>query len=770
MTASIFTILLAGCTNPIAPVTASVVNSLPTPTNLVATPGNAQISLAWTGPSGVTSFNLYYSTAANVTPANGTKISITSGTSYTLSGLTNATTYYFTITAVSSAGESGQSNEAFIAPIGVPSAPTALTANSLTGQAVFQWKSGTVGSPATSFNLYYSTTTGVTPATGTKVSGITNTTYTLSGLTAGTTYYAVVTGVTQSGESPASAQAYVTITIPVTSTTKLSSYIPTQYIAKLYTESLGRAPDQAGWLKFVNSFTSAGCSVGELETIGYNSSTFFDSPEFLTANPDPQSQTIAMYRAILNRDPDQTGFNTYSGQLKSGMTPAIVASNLYATTEFATDANTICGTNQTTYNPDYSFGTTPAFNATPLTSGITTYAALVSALSTAGSTYNSTKQVQTVTLAQAALIYVPAMLTVPSGVILQTSGTPLPNNYTQMARLTRTYTTGTTNYTTAVVQVNGGGTLQSVWIDGQRSIVGTTGAQNVDTVGGTGTLIANNRSSDPSVGSNITSEGVGTMRTCKNETISGNLLTGYTEQHGFSTPADGMTMYCENLTISNNSIIDMSDIAIVLMSTSVAGTTQNSTITGNTIISAGVSTNAPIAVDATTAVTFTGPLVNGNNTPGTNQQYPCFAGTTMTNNTFWTGPYTTFDFGIMVGARPFFAAPRLYDSTCTGTQAGLGPTFTNNGNGILSANVQEGIEVDGFQNVTLTNDGVANPFTVTLSPKLFPAGLPAYQCPSTMVLLQAGDSSGNLPAATCTKNIDSCTFINNGATTVPTCP
>jgi hypothetical protein len=377
-----------------------------------------------------------------------------------------------------------------------------------------------------------------------------------------------------------------------------------------------------------------------------------------------------------------------------------------------------------------------------------------------------------VTLAQAALIYVPATLTIPQGVILQTSGLPLPNNYTQMARLARTYSSGTTNYTGVVVQLNGGATLQSVWIDGQRAIVGATAAPNVNTNGGNGTLVKNNKSSDPSVGSNIESQGATDAHPCSNQTITGNLLTAYTGSHTFasSTFADGMTMYCENLTITNNTIVDTSDIAIVLMSTPVLGTTQNSTITGNTIISAGISTNAPIAVDATTAVNFTGALVNGNNTPGANQQYPCFAGTTFTNNTFWTGPYTTFDFGIMVGARPFFAAPRMYDSTCTGTQAGLGPTFTNNGTGILTANVQEGIEVDGFQNVTITNDGVTNPFNVVLAPTLFGTGLPAHECPSTMYLEQAGDSSGTLPTATCTKTIDSCTFINNGSSTVPTCP
>jgi hypothetical protein len=207
----------------------------------------------------------------------------------------------------------------------------------------------------------------------------------------------------------------------------------------------------------------------------------------------------------------------------------------------------------------------------------------------------------------------------------------------------------------------------------------------------------------------------------------------------------------------------MGDIGIGIFGTAVAGTTQDSTISNNTIIAAGNSLNAPLTTDNITAINFTGPTVNGNLTPGTGQQYPCFAGTTFTNNTVWTGPYTTFDFLIMAGGRPFFAAPRLADATCTGAQAGEGPTYTNNGTGILSAQVKEAIMIDGMQNVTITNDGVTNPMNAIVNSNLFPKGLPARACPATAVEMQAGDSSGSvyLPA-TGTGNIDSCTFINNG--------
>jgi hypothetical protein len=64
---------------------------------------------------------------------------------------------------------------------------------------------------ATSYNVYYSTTTGVTRGSGTKVTGANaNTSQAVNGLTNGTTYYLVVTAVGAAGESMESAQVIAT--------------------------------------------------------------------------------------------------------------------------------------------------------------------------------------------------------------------------------------------------------------------------------------------------------------------------------------------------------------------------------------------------------------------------------------------------------------------------------------------------------------------------------------------------------------------------------
>ncbi|NNM53342.1 MAG: hypothetical protein HKM05_01285, partial [Spirochaetales bacterium] len=68
-------LILWGCQSPTTSSSSSASSSSPTaPTGLTAVAGNAQVTLTWTGVTGATSYNLYYSTTSGVTPANGTKV------------------------------------------------------------------------------------------------------------------------------------------------------------------------------------------------------------------------------------------------------------------------------------------------------------------------------------------------------------------------------------------------------------------------------------------------------------------------------------------------------------------------------------------------------------------------------------------------------------------------------------------------------------------------------------------------------------------------
>ncbi len=83
-----------------------------------------------------------------------------------------------------------------------PSVPTGVTATAGDGQATISWSSVT---GATSYNIYWSTTSGVTKTNGTKITGATSP-YSHTGLTNGTTYYYVVTAENSYGESSESSE------------------------------------------------------------------------------------------------------------------------------------------------------------------------------------------------------------------------------------------------------------------------------------------------------------------------------------------------------------------------------------------------------------------------------------------------------------------------------------------------------------------------------------------------------------------------------------
>jgi len=89
------------------------------PTGLTATtPGSGIVVLSWNASSGAASYNVYESTTSSVPFSSPVVVGRgIIGTSMTVTGYTTtATTYYFVVTAVNSAGESGYSNEASATP------------------------------------------------------------------------------------------------------------------------------------------------------------------------------------------------------------------------------------------------------------------------------------------------------------------------------------------------------------------------------------------------------------------------------------------------------------------------------------------------------------------------------------------------------------------------------------------------------------------------------------------------------------------------------
>jgi len=198
------------------------------PSNITVVTGNVQATVSWSSVTGATSYNIYWSATSGVNKSTGTKISNVTGP-YTHMGLTKGSVYYYVVTSINDAGESAESVQVAATtnttPTGptLPNAPLNITAVTGNAQATVSWASVT---GATSYNIYWSATSGVNKSTGTKISNVTGP-YTHTGLTNGSVYYYVVTSINAVGESTESVQVAATLTLVVGSS-RSTPYARTQ--------------------------------------------------------------------------------------------------------------------------------------------------------------------------------------------------------------------------------------------------------------------------------------------------------------------------------------------------------------------------------------------------------------------------------------------------------------------------------------------------------------------------------------------------------------
>lgn len=369
-----------------------------------------------------------------------------------------------------------------------------------------------------------------------------------------------------------------------------------QFIAKLYTEALGRAPDGGGFDYWTGYIRNSSCSIGSLQAVARY---FFTSWEYqsISAGYNNANRIVTLYRALFSREPDQGGLDYWRGQLDGGVPFGNVMNAFLSSQEFNTIAAKACDP----ASPGYGFGA--RLFSYPVQGGDNL--AIASPV-IYGRVYTSDEvqklmdwrlnQNSVVELEPNSVVMVTNPIGVYSGKTLRTAGSPGLSNYARMARFVRVRDFSGPMISTA------GSKITNIWIDGGRG----TALSSDDTRGEAinirtsfiGDVVINVRSDNTAGTTTLMASGANNSGYCSGNTISSNLITAYSSRYqrinGRAAWADGLTVYCENAQITGNQIVDVTDAPIVLFSGYPGNRSQwtengaqSSRVAGNKVFNAG---------------------------------------------------------------------------------------------------------------------------------------------------------------------------------------
>jgi hypothetical protein len=226
------------------------------PTGVRGTAGNGQATIRWTAPatnngSTITGYVATPSLGGVAQPA----VTFTSAaTTETITGLSNAKSYTFSVAAKNANGIGPQSSASPAVTVGTPLAPTNANAIPGSGKAIISWTAPTSGNGSAISGYVVTAFVGFVPVAQTTFAS-TATTETFAGLSNGTTYRFMVAATNVNGTgSPSSATGPVVVgapTVPANATgtahvgsatvswtapssnngAAISAYVVTRYVA-----------------------------------------------------------------------------------------------------------------------------------------------------------------------------------------------------------------------------------------------------------------------------------------------------------------------------------------------------------------------------------------------------------------------------------------------------------------------------------------------------------------------------------------------------------
>jgi large repetitive protein len=170
-------------------------------TNIVVDNSDGQITLTWNNATGAASYEITW-TPNDSGGRDTTGVAAGATSSITISGLTNGQDYLFTISTINQAGANAGSASAVGVPGAAPSAPTAVTAVTGNTQASLTWVAPTTtgGSPVIDYLITVTPSIAGSPFRTNSA----NTSFTVTGLTNGTSYVFRVQAVNDFGNSESS--------------------------------------------------------------------------------------------------------------------------------------------------------------------------------------------------------------------------------------------------------------------------------------------------------------------------------------------------------------------------------------------------------------------------------------------------------------------------------------------------------------------------------------------------------------------------------------